>query len=814
MKLHLLKLGIALTFLFFGFSAEASHFRYGTISYQVLSETGSGASKQTVVQFTMNQGWRRSAYGAPVVGSIVGIDYFYFGDSLGSYVYYSLTVTAINATEDWFIGTTTFNFTYTGNVDLKAYTESCCRISTLQDGNADGSWRLETLVTLSQISNESPISSLPAMVNVPDGVASYNINLNTIDPNADVLTYAQSTFAQSYLSASSIFTSVNSSTGVVTLNTSAAPVAINNLYALQFMVTDSKGATSPIDFIVRIVGSSNPPQFIAPTPANASTIKVVPGTPINFTVSASDVDAGDLVTLLGSGIPATATFTPGAAGNPVSTAFSWTPTVANLGSYSLSFSATDNNAAQTLTTVNIVVSLAPVFNVPPTPAEGTHVVVVPGNLLNFTVQATDPDVNDVCQIMTATGKDMANNPIPIYAGVTFNPVLPTPAANVTSTVVSWTPTLAQWGHRHMIFTAKDGYNDQTTHEVSVLVNTPPAFLSTPLTSACVGQLYTYNISVTDADLGQGDMIDIYAVSKPAWLTFTDNGNGTATLSGTPTAADLGINAVSLSGQDMFHHQNGSATQIFNINVASCGGGACSFTNTLSAAKPAMVYQNAGANLANTYYWGLSYTMYITANPVGGVGPYTYAWTSKSGYTIFTPSSKTAGLYYPTGAGWVKVAITDVGASCTTNDSIYIDFVDYTCPPQPGMLWWYQLCNTQTQTPVCAFRTWYMNSLVSTGNYTFGSCSPKTNSVANNSGFTVYPNPTAGYITIEQTFDVTSKGTIDVLDINGRVLYTEKVELNEGAFNYTVNLSNLPNGLYLVRLSSDREFFTERVQLIK
>ncbi len=301
---------------------------------------------------------------------------------------------------------------------------------------------------------------------------------------------------------------------------------------------------------------------------------------------------------------------------------------------------------------------------------------------------------------------------------------------------------------------------------------------------------------------------VTGANSAATVVLQTNASGQAQFCYTPT--NTGNDQISvISGCAI-----GASTTV-NV-VVGAGGGACNFTNTISAAKPIMLYQNAGANLANTYYSGLSFTMYITANPTGGVGPFTYAWTSKSGYTIKTPTSKTAGLYYPTGAGWVKVAITDVGANCTSSDSIYINFVDYTCPPQPGMLWYYQVCNTQTQTPVCVKRTAALNTLLTTnpGIYMFGTCSPKTNAVANNSGFTVYPNPTAGYITIEQTFDVTSKGTIDVLDISGRVLYTESVDLNAGAFNYTVNLSKLPNGLYLVRLSSDREFYTERVQLIK
>lgn len=79
---------------------------------------------------------------------------------------------------------------------------------------------------------------------------------------------------------------------------------------------------------------------------------------------------------------------------------------------------------------------------------------------------------------------MGGNKIPIYAGVSLTPVLPTTAGNVTSTQFSWTPTLSQWGHRHVFFTAKDTYQDETDHEVSILKHSSVIYLSSS-TKQCV-----------------------------------------------------------------------------------------------------------------------------------------------------------------------------------------------------------------------------------------------------------------------------------------------------------------------------------------
>jgi VCBS repeat-containing protein len=92
-------------------------------------------------------------------------------------------------------------------------------------------------------------------------------------------------------------------------------------------------------------------------------------------------------------------------------------------------------------------------------------------------------------------------------------------------------------------------------------NEAPSFTSTPVTTATQGTAYTYNVVTSDPDAGS--TLAITAPVKPAWLTLTDNLNGTATLAGTPTNANVGANNVTLSVSD------GIATavnQVFTITV--------------------------------------------------------------------------------------------------------------------------------------------------------------------------------------------------------------------------------------------------------
>lgn len=93
------------------------------------------------------------------------------------------------------------------------------------------------------------------------------------------------------------------------------------------------------------------------------------------------------------------------------------------------------------------------------------------------------------------------------------------------------------------------------------VNVPPSFTSTPNIQATQGILYTYNISASDPDFG--DIVTITVNEKPDWLSFSDNGNGAAILTGTPGNDHVGENSVELLAMDV---DGLSCSQDFIINV--------------------------------------------------------------------------------------------------------------------------------------------------------------------------------------------------------------------------------------------------------
>jgi len=109
-----------------------------------------------------------------------------------------------------------------------------------------------------------------------------------------------------------------------------------------------------------------------------------------------------------------------------------------------------------------------------------------------------------------------------------------------------------------------GANTAHTHTINAnsALNQPPSFTSSAVTAATEDVAYTYNISTTDTD--PGNTLTISAPTLPTWLTFTDNGNGTGTLTGNPTNAQVGIYNVVLRVSD----GTANVDQTFTISVAN------------------------------------------------------------------------------------------------------------------------------------------------------------------------------------------------------------------------------------------------------
>jgi Carboxypeptidase regulatory-like domain/Putative Ig domain/FG-GAP-like repeat/Ig-like domain CHU_C associated len=115
---------------------------------------------------------------------------------------------------------------------------------------------------------------------------------------------------------------------------------------VTFSVSDGRGGTASESITITVTNTNRPP-VLAPI-GNRS---IRGPNQISFVVSASDPD-GDSFTLSALNLPSGSTF------NPASGTFSWAPTRAQIGSYQVTFQATDSNNAVTAETITISVTFA------------------------------------------------------------------------------------------------------------------------------------------------------------------------------------------------------------------------------------------------------------------------------------------------------------------------------------------------------------------------------------------------------------------------------------------------------------------------
>ena len=73
----------------------------------------------------------------------------------------------------------------------------------------------------------------------------------------------------------------------------------------------------------------------------------------------------------------------------------------------------------------------------------------------------------------------------------------------------------------------------------------------------------------------------------------------------------------------------------------------------------------------------------------------------------------------------------------------------------------------------------------------------------------YPNPVADMLNIDLTGIKNEEGRISILNIEGKVMQTQKTS---GMDMLTINLSQLPPGIYLCRYTSGKE--TKTVKIVK
>ena len=124
-------------------------------------------------------------------------------------------------------------------------------------------------------------------------------------------------------------------------------------------------------------------------------------------------------------------------------------------------------------------------------------------------------------------------------------------------------------------------------EESSMAFVPPFAVTTPTTSATEDVAYSSTVTWNDPD---GDSITLSCASCLSWMSFTDNGDNTATITGTPLDAhvDAGGTAITVQGV-----ANGDTVQqSYTVTVTEVND-----EPTLTATGATGTFTEGGSNLA-------------------------------------------------------------------------------------------------------------------------------------------------------------------------------------------------------------------------
>jgi hypothetical protein len=427
------------------------------------------------------------------------------------------------------VANTSGTFSWTPTTDQEGQYEA-----TFTASNPSGSGSATTLFVVLDLGageNDCPTITLSQnTLTVVEGQA-FSFNVTVSDPdggNVDLLA--------PLLPSGATFTDNNNNVGTLSWTPGSTQAGT---YAVTFIANDNEGCVRSATLNVVVnegAGGNECPTITAP-----ATQTVNEGEALSFNVTTSDPD-GDAVTVSASGVPSGGNF------NTSTGAFTWTPGSTQSGTYTVTFTANDNNGCtQTATTV-ITVNDVGENNCPTITAPATQ-TVNEGQALSFNVTTTDPDGDTV----TVSASD-------VPSGANFN----------TSTgAFTWTPNSTQSGTYTVTFTANDNQGCTRTATTVITVNDVTGGNNCPTITAPAtqtvneGGALSFNVTTSDPD---GDTVTVSASGVPSGANFNTS---TGAFTWTPGSTQSGTYTVTFTANDN-HGCTQTATTVITVTEGTAG----------------------------------------------------------------------------------------------------------------------------------------------------------------------------------------------------------------------------------------------------
>jgi len=383
--------------------------------------------------------------------------------------------------------------------------------------------------------------------------------ISATDPNDDPSTLTFS--ADNLPGAVTLATFTDNDDGTATFSWTPADGDAGTYTDVHFEVEDDGGLTDFKDITITIYEPGEGPTNNPPELGDILDQAVDELVLLEFTISATDPDAGDTLTFTYSAVPAlpTGLLTPI---SDTEATFSWTPADGDAGTYIVTFTVEDDGDPQESDSQDMTINVGVGgVNNPPELGDIPDQAVDELVLLEFTISATDPDVDDT---LTFT-----------YSAVPALPTgLLTPISDTEATF-SWTPADGDAGTYVVTFTVEDDGDPQESDSQDVTINVGASgendepilsHISTPK-SVEEGQTLTFSVIADDPE---GDPL-ILSVSTLG-SHFTDNGDGTGTFSWTTAVGDEGTYNITFTvTEDTDDELYDSQIVTINVTAASDDG---------------------------------------------------------------------------------------------------------------------------------------------------------------------------------------------------------------------------------------------------
>jgi len=300
------------------------------------------------------------------------------------------------------------------------------------------------------------------------------------------------------------------------------------------------GGTYPITITAHNgIGSDGTQNFTltvlqAPTFTSADHTTFDVGTPGTFTVTTSGFPTGASMVITETGtLPSGVTFVDNSDGTAT---LSGTPGATTAGDYPLSLSANNGVAPEGTQSFTLHVLGTPHIT------SANHTTFVVGSPGSFTVTTTG-----------SPPMTISDGGATLPSGVTF-----TDNGDGTATLAG-TPGAGTAGSYPFTITASNGQPPDATQTFTLTVDQVAAITSAGSTTFTVGTPGTFTVTSTGTPTPSLSKTGVL----PSGVTFVDNGDGTATLSGTPGAGTGGTYPLTITA----HNGVGSdATQNFTLTV--------------------------------------------------------------------------------------------------------------------------------------------------------------------------------------------------------------------------------------------------------